>query len=730
MIMKRIHQLFFFSMLVLFAVPNLSAQEEYKQITVKDIYEENIFNAKSVYGLRSMDDGVHYTTLEEGKYVVKFSYETGESVDTLFNAEDHSDFSEFFSYEFSNNEDKLIIGTDKNPIYRRSFTARFYVYNLDTKELMPLSDNGAQRLATFSPDGTKIGFVRKNNLFYKDLETGQEIQVTDDGKYNHIINGTTDWVYEEEFALTQGFHWSPEGDKIAFYRFNESRVKVFHMNMFKRQLYPEDYAFKYPKAGEKNSIVKIFVYNLDEKTTKEMDTGEETNQYIPRIKWTKENNKLAMIRMNRLQNHIEILSADAETGESEVIYSEKNKYYIAQIGDDYPTFLEDGEHFVIYSEKSGNNHLYLYDMEGELQNRITEGDWSVTDFIGIDEDNKRVYYSSTEASPLKRHVYSIKLNGEDKKQITEKSGWNRANFSKGFKYFINYYSNANNPTEVTLHNKKGELIRVLEDNKELKEKKEEYGFVKKEFIKVKTPSSKWDLNAYVMKPKNFDPNKKYPLFMYQYSGPGSQQVTDRWDRYHSWFTMLTQKGYVVAVVDPRGTGARGEEFKKMTYGQLGKYETIDQIEAAQFLGGLEYIDENRVGIFGWSYGGYMAANCLFQGNETFTMAISVAPVTNWRFYDTIYTERFMGLPQENADGYDDNSPINHVDGLKGDFLLVHGSGDDNVHFQNSIELSEKLIQANKQFQQMFYPDKDHGIHGGNTRLHLFTKMTNFIEENL
>ena len=573
------------------------------------------------------------------------------------------------------------------------------------------------------------GVLRNNNLFYKNLDTGEEVQVTDDGEYNHIINGTTDWVYEEEFAFTQGFHWSPESDKIAFYKFDESRVKVFHMNMFKRKLYPEDYAFKYPKAGEKNSIVKIFVYDLDNQSTKEMDTGEETDQYIPRIKWTKDNDKLCMVRLNRLQNHVELLFTNPETGESEVVYSEKNKHYISEVNDQYPTFLEDGEHFIIFSEKSGYNHLYLYDMEGKLENQITEGEWSVTDFLGVDEEEGRVYYSSTESSPLKRQVYSIKLNGKRKKQVTEKEGWNRADFSEGYKYFINYYSNAETPTEVTLHDKNGELIRVLEDNKEMKEKAEEYGFVEQEFIKIKTPSSKWDLNGYVMKPRDFDPNKEYPLFMFQYSGPGSQQVTDRWGRYKSWFTMLTQKGYVVAVVDPRGTGGRGEEFTKITYEQLGKYETIDQIEAAQFLGGLDYIDENRIGIFGWSYGGFMAANCLFQGPDVFTMAISVAPVTNWRYYDTIYTERYMGLPQDNPDGYDDNSPINHVEGLKGEYLLVHGTGDDNVHFQNSIELSEKLIQANKQFEQQFYPDKNHGIYGGNTTFHLYTKMTNVIEEN-
>lgn len=729
MLMKRIHQIY---MMLLLIVPMALTgySQDAKQITLEDIYKDGIFSAESVHGLRSMNNGIHYTTMENDKYILKFSYETGEVEDTIFNAGKYDDVSEFFTYTFSDDEKKILIGTERNQIYRHSFTAQYYVFDTEKNSVEKLSDNGAQRLATFSPDGKKIGFVRKNNLFYKDLESGTEVQVTDDGKYNHIINGTTDWVYEEEFAFTQGFHWSPNSDKIAFYKFDESRVKVFHMNMFKNQLYPEDYAFKYPKAGEENAIVDIYVYDTNNESVKEMDTGEETDQYIPRIKWTKDNNTLSMVRLNRLQNHVEILFANAETGDSEVIYEEKNEHYISEVNDNYPIFLDDGEHFVLYSEKSGHNHLYLYDIEGNLENQITKGDWSVTQILGIDDDARRIYYSSTEVSPLKRHVYSIGLNGKNKKQVTEKDGWNNVAFSNGFKYFINYYSNANTPTEITLHDAKGKEIRTLEDNQALKEKAEEYGFVEKEFITIKTPSSKWDLNGYIMKPADFDPDKEYPLFIYQYSGPGSQQVTDRWDRYNAWFTMLTQKGYVVAVVDGRGTGARGEEFKKMTYGELGKYETIDQIEAAQFLGDLSYINENRIGIFGWSYGGFMAANCLFQGNDVFSMAISVAPVTNWKYYDTIYTERYMGLPQDNTDGYENNSPINHVDKLKGEFLLVHGTGDDNVHFQNSIELSEKLIQANKQFDQQFYPDKNHGIHGGNTTFHLYTKMTNFIEENL
>jgi dipeptidyl-peptidase-4 len=728
--MKRI--ILYFALVLILApvVHGVRAQESFKKITLKDIYKERKFSQKSVHGLRSMDDGTHYTVVEDNARIVRYSYKTGNQTGVIFDAEDYDAIPGFRRYEFSPRQNKILIATRVNPIYRRSFTAEYYVYDRRDETLEPLSGGGAQRLATFSPDGTKVGFVRENNLFIKDLEEGTEKQITHDGKYNHIINGTTDWVYEEEFAITQGFHWSPEGDRIAFYKFDESRVKLFHMTMYQDQLYPEDYTFKYPKAGEKNSIVRIFVYDLDEGTTTEMDTGEETDQYIPRIKWTPDNDKLCMIRMNRLQNQVEIMLADAADGSSQVIYRETNPYYISQIGDDYPTFINDGRQFIIYSEKSGYNHLYLYDLEGNLVHQITSGEWDVTGFTGYDDQEERVFYSAAKKSPLRRHVYSVDTDGSDVRKITSKEGWNDASFSKGYKYFINYHSTANTPQVVTLHNRAGELIRTLEDNSELKETIEKYGFTDKEFIKINTPSSEYDLHAYTIKPPDFDPDKEYPLFMYLYGGPGSQEVTDRWGGRMAWFQMLAQRGYVIAVVDNRGTGARGQHFKKMTYGELGKYETTDQIEAARYFGDKPYIDASRIGIFGWSYGGFMSSNCLFQGNETFSMAIAVAPVTNWRYYDTIYTERFMGLPQENPEGYDENSPINHVDKLRGDYLLIHGTGDDNVHFQNSIELAEELVQANKQFEMQFYPDKNHGIYGGNTTFHLYTRMTRFIEENL
>lgn len=704
------------------------SQEINNKISLEDICINNTFTARTISGLRSMNDGEHFTTLESSKKIVKYSYKTGEVIDVLFSTIE-KDFK-INDYEFSSDESKILLAVNADYIYRRSYVADYYVYDMNLKKLEKLSDTGKQKYATFSPNADKVAFVKDNNIYISNLSSENEIQITFDGKFNNIINGGTDWVYEEEYSFTKAFFWSPEGDKIAYYKFNEKDVKIFNMIKYNNALYPENYAFKYPKAGEKNSIVSIHVYDLINNRTNTMDIGKETDQYIPRIKWTSENNKLSIIRENRLQNHIEILITNTDNGSSKIIYEEKNKYYIERIEDWYMTTTDDGKYFIINSEKDGWNHFYLYSIEGKFINQITKGEWDITDFVGLDSKTETLYYQSTEESPLNKAVYSIKLDGSKKKKLSEKRGTNKAVFSNGFKYYINYYSNANTPNYITLHDQKGKLIRILEDNKELTQRIKDYNFVKTEFLKINTPSSKWDLNAYILKPNNFDPEKKYPMLMFQYGGPGSQRVTDSWPRYFAWHQMLTQKGYIVVCVDNRGTGARGEEFKKITYGQLGKYETIDQIEAAEYFSNLPYIDENRTGIWGWSYGGFLSASGLFHGANVFEMAISVAPVTSYRFYDSIYTELYMGLPQNNAEGYDNNSLLAHADKLKGKLLLIHGTGDDNVHFQNSIELARKLTEANKQFESQFYIDKAHSIRGKKTQLHLYTRMTNFILENL
>ena len=701
---------------------------EYKEITLDDIYQFGTFSGQTVSGIRSMSDGAHYTTLENGREIKKFSYRTGEEVETIFSVDKLPDneFNSFSNYEFCTEERLILLTTGRERIYRHSFRADFYIWDTRKETIMKLSELGKQQLATFSPDGKKIGFVFENNLYFKDLSSGREVQVTTDGKENEIINGAPDWVYEEEFSFNKAFAWSPDSRKIAYYRFDETHVRMFNMTIY-GELYPHWYQFKYPKAGEENAVVTIHVYDIHNGTFSDMDIGEETDQYIPRIKWTQDPSKLAIYRLNRLQNHIEVLVADASTGNSDILWEETNDYFIRETSDDMITFLEDGKHFLVMSERNGWMHFYLYDMNGDLQNAATSGAWEVDQLIGIDHANHVLYYSSSETSPLQRNIYSVQLNGRNKKRLTPLDGTNNAVFSNGFRYYINYHSDANTPPYITLHDARGELIRVLEDNAGLRETTEEYGFSKKEFFTF-TTSEGVELNGYMIKPPDFDRNKEYPLFMYVYGGPGHQAVRDSYTT-GAWYQMLAQKGYVIACVDNRGTGARGEEFMKSVYLQLGKYETIDQIEAAKYLGAKSYIDDSRIGIFGWSYGGYMAALCLTKGAHVFSLGISGAPVTNWRFYDTIYTERYMRTPQENADGYDDNSPINHVEKLKGKFMIIHGTADDNVHLQNTIEMVDKMVDAGKQFELLLYPNHSHGIRG-NAAQHMYTRITDFILENL
>ena len=711
--------------------------EEHAKITLQDLWSKYTFYPKSVYGLESMNDGLHYTVLEQRKNISKYSYKTGKKVATLFNIDDiNNDSIKFITnYEFNHDETKILFYINRTRIYRRSFTADYFVWDLKAKKLIPVSTNGKQRIATFSPDGINIAFIRDNNLFIKNIIDGSEKQITNDGEFNKIINGAPDWVYEEEFEYNKAFAWSPKGDYLAYCKFDESNVRVFNMTLFKgshptlkkNALYPENYAFKYPKAGEANSIVSVHVYNLKSSKTTKMDVGEETDQYIPRIRWTKQNNILGIIRLNRLQNKVEILLDNADDGSSRVIYTEENKYYIDETNFDNITFLKDGKHFILTSEKSAYSHIYFYNMDGSLVNQVTKGNWDVTDYLGYDNKKKLVYYISAETSPLRRNVYSIKIDGTGKKKLSTQEGTNYALFSEGFKYYINYFSNATTPNYVTLNNSKGKLIRVLEDNKKLIDTLKSYQYNPKEFFTF-TTSENVELNGWMIKPYNFNKDKKYPVLMTQYSGPNSQSATDEWS--FGWYQLLAQKGYIVVCVDGRGTGARGEEFRKMTYMQLGKYETIDQIETAKYLGSLPYVDESRVGIWGWSYGGFMSLLCMTKGADYFKAGIAVAPVTNWRYYDNIYTERFMRTPQENPKGYDDNSPINFVDKLKGKLLICHGTADDNVHLQNSIELIEELVQANKQFEMQYYPNRNHSIYGGKTRLHLYTRMTNFILDNL
>ncbi|WP_340064610.1 S9 family peptidase [Ascidiimonas aurantiaca] len=703
-------------------------QAQNQQFTLEEIWNGS-FRTQGMDVLRSLKNGKQYVVLNFDRAagattVDKYDYKTLEKVGTIVSSADLKEVSRFSSYEFSPDESKLMLATEVTRIYRYSTLGKYYVYDIESKDLTLISEDKIQEPA-FSPDGTKVAYAKDNNLYIKDLLSGDTRQITSDGKKNHIINGITDWVYEEEFGFVKAFAWNASGTHLAYIRFDETEVPEFSMDVYGKDLYPDQHVFKYPKAGEVNATVSLHIYELASGTTQQPDLG--NPYYIPRIKWTEDPNALSVTTMNRHQNDLKLLRYHTEDKKVTTLLHEEDEAYI-DITDNL-TFLNDNS-FLWTSEKDGYNHIYLYDRDGKLIRQITSGNWEVTHFYGFNPKEGKVYYQSTETGSINRAVYSIGINGKGKKPLADRVGTNSAVFSADYTYFINTFSNANTPYRYTLHRSKdGKELKEIVNNNVLSEKLKGYEISEKEFSTIRINGN--DLNMWMIKPADFDPNKQYPVFMFQYSGPGSQQVANRWIGINDyWYQMLAQQGYIVVCVDPRGTGFKGAAFKKVTYKELGKYEVEDQIAAAKALGERPYVDASRIGIWGWSYGGFMSSNCLLKGNDVFKMAIAVAPVTSWRFYDTIYTERYMRTPQENASGYDDNSPINFVDRLKGAYLLIHGTGDDNVHVQNTMRMVEALVQANKQFDWALYPDKNHGIYGGNTRLQLYTKMTNFIKENL
>lgn len=714
---------------LLFLTGFITAQE--KELSIKDVFSRQFF-PKGIWGLTPMNDGESYS-IQEGDSINLYSFETGNYIKTLgirklmINEGDTAPV-ELSDYTFSKDEKKILIATATEYIYRYSSASEYYIYEFETGKLTRLSAGGKQRLATFSPDGSKVAFVRDNNLVISDLVNGVEFNATIDGKQNEIINGTTDWVYEEEFALTKGFEWSPDGSQIAYYRFDESKVPMFTMTEW-GDLYPKQTSFKYPKAGECNSLVNVYIYNVDKQQAVPVDLGTETDQYIPRVFWTKDPKKLLVLRLNRLQNQLDFLLVDAATGKSDVIYHEDNPYYIEESHFDNIIFI-DNNRYLMTSEKSGYYHIYLNTLDKTARSQqLTTGNWDVTDVYGFDATSQLVWFGAATTSPINRELWTTDLKG-NMKMISKEPGTHKPTFSSTYKYYIDNFSDANTPNIYTVNRPNGKVIRTVEDNKELADMMKAYNFSKKEFFTFKTHENV-ELNGWKIAPSDFDPSKKYPVLMDVYGGPGSQTVLNVFrPGDFIWYQMLAQKGYIIVSVDNRGTGARGQQFKKMTYLQLGKYETIDQIAAAKYLASQTYVDPGRIGIWGWSYGGFMSTLCITKGADVFKMAIAVAPVTNWRYYDNIYTERFMRTPKENPSGYDDNSPINHVDELTGKYLLIHGTGDDNVHVQNTMDLATALDKANKQYSMFLYPNKNHGIYGGNTRLHLYTMMTDFILENL
>ncbi len=721
---------FIYKVVFLVLVASFSAVGQQK-ISIEAIYS-GTFRAIGMDDLQAMKNTNQYTVLNFDRtsntsQIDLYDFATLKKVATLIDSKDFKNLEGIDSYTFSADEKSILIATNSDQIFRHSFVANYFIYEIASKKLTPLFDYKIQE-PTFSPDGTQIAFAKDNNLFIYNVVAKTTKQITTDGKKNAIINGISDWVYEEEFAFVRAFDWSGDSKKLAYIRFDESQVPEFSMSMFHKDLYPTIETFKYPKAGEKNSEVSLHIYEVIGTTTKEINLKNYADFYIARMKWTKDANILSAQVLNRHQDNLDLLFIDGNSGTSKVILNEKDKAYIDVT--DNLTFLKDNS-FIWTSEKDGFNHIYVYDKTGKLKNQVTSGNWEVTNYYGYDDKNQTVFYQSVENGSINRDVYRIGLNGKNKVRLSKNTGTNAATFSPNFQFYINSFSSATQPTTYTLKDAKtGKELQSIENNVALADKLKAYNLPSKEFFVLKTEKGN-ELNAWIMKPKDFDSNKKYPVFMYQYSGPGSQQVNNDWngtDDY--WFMMLTQQGYIVACVDGRGTGFKGADFKKMTQKELGKYEVEDQIDAAKVIGNYPFVDKSRIGIFGWSFGGFMASNCIMKGNDVFKMAIAVAPVTNWRFYDSIYTERYMQMPQENASGYDENSPINQVDKLKGKFLLIHGSGDDNVHVQNSMQMMEALIQANKQFDSQIYPDNNHGIYGGKTRIQLYNKMTNFILNNL
>ena len=709
--------------LVFCASFSVTAQEP-QPIEFDHIFD-GTFTPNQIQNVRWMNDGRFYSAID-GNSITRFNIVNGNS-EVLFDGSQHDDF-DIQRYEFSADENLILLSTDVEGIWRRSTRENYYIFNRSDNTLIKLTQSEEkQQSAELNSEGDKAAFVQDNNLFWVDLTTGEETQITEDGEFNSIINGVADWVYEEEFSFTKAWFWSPDGDRIAFYRFDEAHVKEFTMELWD-ELYPEFIRFKYPKAGEENAIVSIHVYDLNTGETTMMDIGEETDQYIPRINWSNDNDLLAIRRMNRLQNQEDLLFADVTTGETSLMLTESSDTWL-DVHDDLH-FLNNGKQFLTTSTKSGFNHAYLYDLDGKEIRQITQGDYNVTEIIGFDERRHNLYYMSTEVSPLQRHFYRVRVDGRRKRSMTENEGWYSINMSRDFKYYIQTYSDFDKPPVYTLHEAGDKLVRVIEDNAQLVENLENFSFQHKEFMTMDVNGE--TLNAYMITPPDFDETQEYPVVMHVYGGPGSQRVTRNFasSQRPMWHQYLVNQGYIVITVDNRGTGGRGIEFQNQVYKQLGVLETEDQVEAARQIAEYQFVDADRIGIWGWSYGGYMSTLALAEGNDVFKSAIAVAPVSHWKFYDTIYTERFMQTPQLNPEGYDAAAPIMVADKIKGDYLLIHGTGDDNVHYQNAVAMMQALIENDVQFESMTYPNMAHAIYGGNARRHLWRLMSDFIMEKL
>ena len=688
------------------------------------------YRPRDVTTMTSSADGMHYyQTDPQQTAVIKYAYATGAAVDTLFSTRTarNCNFDSFDGFLVSADEHRVLVYRDREQIYRHSFRANYYYHDVRRNMVRRLTEHSSkQRIPTFSPDGKMVAYVIDNNIFLTKFDFDTESQITKDGAQDSIINGATDWVYEEEFVTTQLMEFSPDNSQLAFVRTDESAVKEFSFQTFEEQLYPGYYSFKYPKPGEANAKVEVRVFDIASRVTRTMEVPMDEDGYIPRITFTKDPAQLAVMTLNRNQNRFDLYFVNPRSTVAKLVLREENKYYVDADWLNSIYFLED--RFTYVSEKDGFSHIYIYGLSGTLQKQLTSGSYDVTALLAVDPQTKTVFYEAADESPLWRNIYRVNIDKGTPQKLSAQPGFYEASFSEQGKYYVQNRSDASTPTVVTLHDGNGKQLRLLEDNSVLRETMAAARLPKREFITVPAADGITQLNGWVLKPANFNPAKKYPVVMIQYSGPNSQEVQDRFKV--DWYYALTEKDVVVACVDGRGTAARGEEFRKSNYMKLGTYETDDQIAAARYLGSLPYVDGKRIGIWGWSYGGYNVLMSMSRGNGIFRSGVAIAPVTDWRFYDTVYAERFMRTPQQNNDGYLNGSALTLAEKLQGHLLLIHGMADDNVHFQNSVEYTRALISANKQFDQFFFPDKNHHINGGNTRRYLYDKVIAYFVEHL
>lgn len=719
--MKRV----LFTCLIVLSFAALSAQN----YTINDILNGK-FSPKSVKSMVSSADGTHYyQSNPENTAVIKFSYATGVAVDTLFNSKNAREctFDKFEGFIVGPDENRVLLYREREQIYRHSFKAVYYYHDVRRNLVRKLTENvSKQMVPTFSPDGKMVAYVCDNNIWLAKFDFDTESQITKDGEFNKIINGATDWVYEEEFATTSLMEFSPDNLTLAYVRTDESLVPQFQFQRFENKLYPDYYTYKYPKPGEKNSVVECRIFDISARTTRTMEVPLESNSYIPRIKFTNSSDQLAVMTLNRDQNRFDMYFVNPRTTVAKLILREENKYYVDSESLNTIHFLQD--RFTYLSEKDGFSHIYIYGLSGTLQKQLTKGAYDVTDILAVDPQTNSVFYSAADESPLQRNIYKINIEKGQPVKLSHQKGFNTAKFSKNGKYFVNNWSNSNTPTSIALFDSNGKQLRVLEDNSALAQELTAISIPQKEFITVTAADGITKLNGWILKPKDFNPSKKYSVVMVQYSGPNSQEVTDKYDV--DWSYALLNEGILVACVDGRGTAARGEEFRKQTYMNLGIIESDDQAAAARYLGSLPYIDKDRIGIWGWSYGGYNVLMSMSRGNGVFKGGVAIAPVTDWRYYDSVYTERFMRTPQQNASGYNNASALTHAKNLQGNLLLIHGSTDDNVHFQHSMEYTRALIAADKDFEMFIFPDKDHFISGEQTKKYLYRKVIEFYKNNL